>query len=133
MRTALAVLLAALLLVGILGFFGYELHSLTADSVQTHADLVAAKDANQSQANALATLEADRAADAAQLADLSGKLDAIGQAQQTKHRAFAKVVENATPAVKDLLSSKLPDAALQLFPRSTATDSANTSNKPINP
>ncbi|MBC8984070.1 hypothetical protein IAI52_27875 [Pseudomonas lurida] len=125
--------LAALCLVGVLGFFGYELHKLTADQVQTHADLEVAQKANQSQALALATLAADRAADAAQVADLSSKLDAISQAQQTKRRTFAKVVENATPAVKDLLSSKLPDAALQLFPRSTATDSANASNKPINP
>ena len=133
MKTALAAILSALVLLGVLGFFGYELHKLTADSVQTHADLQTAQAANQTQAQALAKLQADDAYQALQMTAVTNQLQAISATQQTKRRAQAQVVANATPAEKDLLSSKLPAATLQLLKGPAATAGSNTSNHADNP
>jgi len=121
MRTALAVILAALVLLGSLGYIGYRIEKVTADQVQTHADLKAAQDANHSQALALAAVVADRAADAKNMDALAHQLQAVSADQKSKRQAFAKVEAHATPAEKNLLDSKLPAATLQLFPKSAAT------------
>lgn len=133
MRTVLATVLGAVLLLGILGFFGYELHKLTADQVRDHADLVTAQAANQTQVAALAALQAARVADAARTEALAHQLQLISDDRATKRNTFAKVVANATPAEKELLSSHLPAGTLQLFPRSAATADPNSSNKPVHP
>lgn len=128
MRTVLAVIVSALLLLGALGFGGYELHKLTAEQVQTRTDLDATQTANASMATALAAVQADRAADAKQLVDLAASLKKVADQQQDKRRAQAKVVANANPTDKALLASPLPAATLRLFNRAAAPSSTDASN-----
>ncbi len=133
MKVVLASLLCVLGLLGGVVYIEWQLRTAERAADAASTELAAARDTNRAQALAVATLQADRLSDAAQIAALAGKLEAISQSQQSKRRTFSKVVENATPAVKDVLGSKLPEPALQLFKRSAATTGADTGNKSVGP
>lgn len=133
MRTALAVIVAALLLVGSLGWLGYEVYALASQQAQDHADLGTALTANQTQAGALAQLQADRDADARRVADLVQTLQTISAVQASQRAAFAKVLTHATPAEMAVLNGHLPAAVVQLFPRSAGATATGASHPPDNP
>jgi hypothetical protein len=133
MKTALALVLCVLVLLGGVSYIEWQLHTAESAAATANTELKAAKEANQSQALALATLKADRAADQQQLAALADQLTLIEAQRNTARSTFAQVVVHATPADKDLLNRKLPAATLQLFPRSTVTVDPNASNPPVHP
>lgn len=133
MAKIVAAIVAALVLILVLAGFGLELYHQGAAQVQDRANLATALAANQTQADALDQVKADRAADAAQVSALVVKLQTISAEQTSQRAAFAKVINHATPAEQAVLASRLPAAVVQLFPRSAgaaATGPSNTSDHP---
>jgi len=133
MRTALALMLCVLLMLGGLAYCEWQLRKAESAAATVNTELTAARNANQSQALALAKIEADHAADQQQLAALADQLTLIESQRTTQRNTQAQVVAHATPAEQDLFNRKLPAATLQLFPRSTATVDPNASHSPVHP
>jgi hypothetical protein len=133
MAKVVAAIVAVLVLIAVLGGFGLELYHQGAAQVQDRANLVTALAANQTQADALARLQADRAADAAQVSALVVKLQTISAEQTSQRAAFAKVTNHATPAEQALLGSHLPAAVVQLFPRSAGAAATGATGSPVHP
>lgn len=126
-------MLCVLVLLGGVTVFEWQLHQAESAVAKASTDLKAARDANQAQAEALAALQADHAADLQQLAALDEQLRLVEAQRTTQRSTFAQVVAHATPAEQDLLNRKLPAATLQLFPRSTATVDRAANHSPDPP